>query len=77
MFCETFEKINTDINIKNNKSNNKKSNNKKINNNTINKNIKNINEIQSDFIIFNPSTNNNNNFFMNRLKARSVFYNLK
>ena len=70
MFCETFEKINTDINIKNNK--------KKINNNTINKNIKNINEIQSDFIIFNPSTNNNNNnFFMNRLKARSVFYNLK
>lgn len=70
MFCETFEKINTDINIKNNKSN------KKIGN-TINKNIKNINEIQSDFIIFNPSTNNNNNFFMNRLKARSVFYNLK
>lgn len=70
MFCETFEKINTDINIKN----------KKINkNNKFYKDIKNMNEIQSDFIIFNPSTNNNNNnnVFMNRLKARSVFYNLK
>ena len=69
MLCETFEKINTDINIKN----------KKINkNNKFYKDIKNMNEIQSDFIIFNPSTNNNNNnVFMNRLKARSVFYNLK
>lgn len=69
MFCETFEKINTDINIKN----------KKINkNNKFYKDIKNMNEIQSDFIIFNPSTNNNNNnVFMNRLRARSVFYNLK
>lgn len=68
MFYETCEKIDTDINIKNKKNNNKK----------INRNIKDMNEIQSDFIIFNPSTNNNNNnVFMNRLKARSVFYNLK
>ena len=72
MFCETFEKINTDINIKNKKINKNNKNNKFY------KDIKNMNEIQSDFIIFNPSTNNNNNnVFMNRLRARSVFYNLK